>query len=214
MSHDINIPFAKLKRHRQSTGYFCGPAAMQMLLSIYDVTAGQSEIAKAGSSLDRVGRLGMSSEELARATHVLAPNLAFWVKRDSSLSDIEMIIKKHKVPVGIDWQGIFEEFEYGNELNIYADDSEEDDGSIGDQGHYVVVVDIDTKNGFIRLADPYGHYSGKDRFIPLDEFEERWWDDLSEKEGGIRKYTFESKLMFLVVPKNEMWPEELGMKSL
>lgn len=214
---DKKSPFENLKRFRQSTGYFCGPAVLQVLLSKFGIEASQPEIAKSGSSLSRVASLGMSVNEMAKAAHEVAPNLDFWVKRDSSLFDIEKIIKEHLYPVGVNWQGVFESFEYGNELNIEGDESEdeiEDDGSIGDQGHYCVITGIDLKEGYVRMIDPYGSYAEHDRFFSTEVFEERWWDDLMETEGGVNKYTFESRLMFVLTQKNEDFPRGLGMKKL
>ncbi len=215
---DNKNPFGKLKRFRQSTGYFCGPASLQILLSNFEVEASQAELAKAGSSLARTEKLGMSINELARAVHEVAPKLSFWVKRDSTLSDLEKIVKEHHYPVGVNWQGIFENFEYGNELNAEngdeAEDEIEDDGSIGDQGHYCVVTGVNLAEGYVRMIDPYGSYAGHDRFFSTEVFEERWWDDLMESEGGVNKYSFESRLMFLLVPKGVEFPRELGMREI
>ncbi len=210
---DKKTPFGNLKRFRQSTGYFCGPASLQILLSNFEVEASQAELAKAGSSLERAARIGMSVKELAKAVAMMAPDLSFWVKRDSSLSDLEKIVKEYGYPVGVNWQGVFENFEYSTDDEV-GEDEIEDDGSIGDQGHYCVVTGIDLAHGYVRMIDPYGSYAGQDRFFSTEVFEERWWDDLMENEGGVNKYSFESRLMFLLTPKDAEFPKELGMKEL
>lgn len=208
-----SIPFKKLKRFRQATGAYCGPAALQIMLSNFDVETRQIDIVKAGSTKAKVDRQGMSVRELAKAVKEVAPSLSFWTKHDSSLNDLKKMVIDHKYPVGVDWQGIFDEQEYENEDDDY---DAEDDGSIGDEGHYCVVTDINLEDGYIRLVDPYGSYSGRDRVLGVDTFQERWWDDLMEidKTGGLRKYTFESRLMFVLVPKGETFPKELGMEEL
>ena len=222
-----DVPFKKLKRYRQSTGAYCGPAALQIMLSNFDIEAKQIDIANAGSSVARVDRQGMSFRELAKAAKAIVPHLTFWYKHDSSLEDLKRVVVDYKYPVGVDWQGIFANFEYGTEINAPDDDNEdgdegedeeieEDDGSVGDEGHYCVVTDVNLEAGYLRLVDPYGSYSGRDRVLATEVFQERWWDDLMEidRVGGLRKYTFESRLMFTLVPKGETFPKELGMKEL
>ena len=210
------MPFKKLKRYRQSTGAYCGPASLQIVLSNFDIEISQIEIAGLGSSKEKVDRQGMSYVELAKAAHAIAPHLAFWYKKDSTLEDLKNIVVDFKYPVVVDWQGIFENFEYGTELNVETVETEEDDGSVGDEGHYCVVTDVNLEAGNIRLVDPYGSYSGRDRVMATETFQERWWDDLMEIDrlGGKRKYTFESRLMFALILIDEMFPLELGMSRL
>jgi len=84
--------------------------------------------------------------------------------------------------------------------------------AVGEQGHYCVAFEVNKKKGYLRFADPYGHYAGKDRFVAIWEFEERWWDDRIDR-GRNRKgtYVYENRLIFIVTQKGDRKPAELGM---
>src|SRR5258706_7186138 len=136
------------------------------------------------------------------------------VKREACLADLVRMGREYNYPVAVNWQGMFE---MANEYNLDSeigkqDQIEEPDGTIGDQGHYSVVIDVDTANNYIRIIDPYGHYAEKDRFFMIQEFLGRWWDDRMDYEpDGSKKYVYENRLMFVVLPKELRFPEELGM---
>jgi hypothetical protein len=218
------IPFRGLKRIKQETGSYCGPAVLQILLSHFGVNIDQEKIVDGANCRDTVMERGMSVDLLASAVKNLVPGMSFWVKRLSTLADLEKIITEYKLPVAVDWQGEFSSNDYskGDEVAGMLEKADEvvevaDTGETpkGDQGHYSVMSDISLVNGYVRVVDPYGHYAGQDRFFASSDFFARWWDDrLDYLPGGGKKYIFEDKLMFLVLPANLRWPEELGMREM
>lgn len=120
---------------------------------------------------------------------------AYKYKENASLSDLQHIVKEYGFPIGVEWQGVFYE------------DSDEDDG------HYSVVTYVDTVNNIIMLSDPYRRFAGSDRTFHIMEFDHRWWDEneITDQETG-RKYTVrEEHMMFVVTPKEAIFPEQMGM---
>jgi len=207
------LPQDGMARVRQLNNSYCGPATLQIRLQHYGIETDQEKLVAAGSSRAHVLGCGMSLEMLARAVRNLYPNMALWAKRDASLSDIEAMVREYNYPVGVDWQGVFE-------TDDYADLPEETDvePSIespllkGEAGHYSVVVDVDRANDNIRITNPYGNYSQEDQFFRVQDFLNRWWDDRMDLEAdGRRKYIYENRLMFVVVPREVEAPAELGM---
>ena len=87
--------------------------------------------------------------------------------------------------------------------------------AVGEQGHYCVALEVNKKKGYLRFADPYGHYAGKDRFVALWEFEERWWDDRIGKDArGKKIYVLEKRLIFVVAKKGDQKPAKFGMVEI
>lgn len=204
-----------LERVRQENGSYCGPAVVKILLSHYGIEVTQEEIVNAGSTREHAIVNGMSLEKLADAVKKTHPEMSLWVKRNASLYDLEKMVRVFNYPVVVNWQGIFElDDEYEEGLSNVA--SEFDDPMLkGDQGHYCVVIDVDRSNNHIRMMDPYGHYSERDRFIEVQEFMNRWWDDRMDKNpDGSKKYVYENRLMFVIVPKGVRVPESLGMEEV
>jgi hypothetical protein len=208
----------KLGRVRQLNNSYCGPAALSIILQHYGIEEDQEKIVAAASTREFVIQHGMSIEKLGLAVRNLYPEKRLWVKRDSSLSDVERMVREFNYPVGVNWQGIFETNDYEEDPEIPSDPPEEDDPNHickGDAGHYSVVVDVDRANDNVRITDPYGNFSGEDRFVQVQDFLNRWWDDrMDVLSDGTRKYVFENRLMYVVVPVNVRLPEELGMTEL
>jgi hypothetical protein len=178
------LPFRALSRVRQLSSSHCGPASLQILLSHFGITAHQEEIVEAGGVRETIVKRGMSVAQLARAVRNIDPRMSLWVKRESTLSDLVKMVREYNYPVAINWQGVFEQG--GEYESVDEDDNGEDDGTLGDQGHYSVIIDVDTANNYIRIVDPYGHYAGKDRFFMIQEFLGRWWDDRMDYEADVR----------------------------
>ena len=206
--------YDKLKRVRMINGSYCGPATLEILMSHFGIETNQDDIASSGVSIAHARKNGMSIENLAKAVRKLFPDYVLWVKREASLHDIERMVREFNYPVGIDWQGFFEEDEY--EAFPPDEFDEPDDPMLkGDEGHYSVVIDIDRSNNQIRLMDPYGSYAKRDRLFEVNYFFNRWWDDRMDKNpDGSKKYVYENRLMFVVLPKNIRLPEILGMTEL
>jgi RimJ/RimL family protein N-acetyltransferase len=213
ISNDLKY-FDKLKRVKQINGTYCAPASIEIMMSHFGIEANQDEIAECGISAAHARKNGMSIESMAKAIKTLYPEFSLWVKRESSLHDIEKMVREFNYPVGVDWQGYFEENEYES-LPPDEYDVPDDPMLKGDEGHYSVVIDIDRGNNQIRLIDPYGHYSENDRYFGIEDFDNRWWDDRMDKNpDGSKKYVFENKLMFVIVPRSVRVPEVLGMVEL
>jgi len=195
-----------IKRVRQITSAHCGPAVIEMLLSHFGVEVSQDDVTKAVGAEKRIKDYGMSVLELIMAVKKLAPDMVFWYKNDSSITELMEIVRRYNYPVGINWQGIFEDDDYG-------DGGFEYDGEDDDEGHYSVVTDIDTLHNFIRISDPYGHYSESDRLFSIVEFEKRWWDEGYEYNPLTKKqeYFKTNRLMFLILPASITFPQNLGM---
>ncbi len=213
---DVLVSDIKLGRVRQLNGSYCGPSVLQILLSHFGIQADQESIVEAGASRKHVIENGMSVELLAKAVNTLYPEMSLWVKRDGTLDDLERMVRQYNYPVGIDWQGIFESSDYETGItNVEETVAIEDSACRGDDGHYCVVVDVDRGSNKIRMMDPYGHYAEHDRYFEMDEFLNRWWDDRTDNlPDGSKKYIFERRLMFVVVPKSVRIPEVLGMVEI
>lgn len=207
------------KRVRQKTGSYCGPAVFEMLVSSYGLDLDQESLVDAGEARSTIMKVGMQLPKLAQGLSKLYPDLRVWKKNDAKIGDLTTILTKGYV-VAVDWQGVFDGDEYG-------DDEEEGrwEGLLekfsglpelkGTQGHYSVVLEVNEKKGYVKMADPYGHFAGKDRFISIWEFEDRWWDDAIERnDTGRKKYVFENREMFIVAKKEDELPEKLGMERV
>lgn len=210
------------KRIRQETGSYCGPAVFEMLVSAHGLDLDQERMVEACNASETVMKEGIPLIGLAKGLNKLFPELIVWQKAYSSLADMEVLVAKG-YPVGFDWQGIFTANEYGDEIWSTKDkvgawwkrEIKGEPVENGDQGHYCIAFELDLKKGFLRFADPYGHYAGKDRFVSTWEFEERWWDDrIDQDKKGKKIYVLESRLMFLVAKKGDKFPESLGMEKI
>lgn len=208
----------KFLRAKQKTGSYCGPAVFQMLVSVFGLDLDQEAMVDASGARNSVMKVGITLEALAKGLKRLYPELVVWMKMGSKIEEMEELVKKGYL-VAVDWQGVFTEDEYG-------DDEEDRWGDWwsqvtrtpslkGTQGHYCVVLEVNRKKGYLKLADPYGHYAGQNRFIAIWEFLERWWDDkLVTDARGRKQYVYEGKLMFVVTKKSDGFPASLGLKRV
>lgn len=216
-----DIKSKDFSRSRQETGSFCGPCVMQMLVSRLGKQIDQFALSDAYADRKIVMREGIALDGLAKALRKLLPDLQVWQKYNSSFQDIKEMLDRG-IPVGFDWQGIFDRDEYGDEYwNLQREwrkKWEEIRGVPqleGDQGHYCIALEIDPEKGYLRFADPYGHYAGKDRFVALWELEERWWDDkLGKDEHGKVTRVIEERLIFVVTEKDDETPLKVGMERI
>lgn len=122
-------------------------------------------------------------------------NFTFWKKEEATVGDLDKIVNKYKVPVGVEWQGVF-----------YEDEE-------GDNGHYCVITEVNKGKGYLKLADPYKKFAGLDRKFRISDFEKRWWDsnEVAIPYSKIKKLVYDRKLMFLITSKKETFPRSLGM---
>ncbi|MBI3337360.1 MAG: C39 family peptidase [Candidatus Staskawiczbacteria bacterium] len=142
--------FLKVKPFRETSGGYCGPASLKILLSYYGLNKTEKELAK----LCRTKKdLGTSNEGIKNAAEKLGFKVK--IKTESSFKDIEIWLKKG-VPVIVDW------FTRGR--------ADYNDSEVAD-GHYSVVAGLDGK--FIYLQDPE---LGKIRKIKREDFMIVWFD--------------------------------------
>jgi predicted double-glycine peptidase len=188
--------FSQMQRVKQITSYHCGPAVVKMLASCQGVAVKQADIVAAAGIGRRLKIYGMTVAEMGRAVNRLWPQLQLWSKDNASLKELQELVNAYGQPVGVEWQGVFEEYE--------------DE----DNGHYAVVVQIDMANNVILLADPFKKYAGKDRRFSIIDFEHRWWDtnEIIDSRTGKHKLMKDYHMMFIVTPKGATFPEILGME--
>lgn len=191
----LNPFFPMMRRVEQRTSSHCAPAVLEMLSSFVGREVNQDAFVEAAGVADKLQTYGMTVDEMGRATTQLLPDFQFWYKHHSTLSELTEIVKVHKYPVGVEWQGVF-----------YEDADE-------DNGHYSIVTHIDTINNIIVLADPYKRFAGSDRSFHILEFEERWWDEneIIDQWSGRHNIVRDEHTMFLITPKQIYFPEILGM---
>ncbi|HEX8923960.1 MAG TPA: C39 family peptidase [Patescibacteria group bacterium] len=201
-----NFAFPELTRIRQENSSYCGPAVIQMLLDFLGYPITQDDFVAAADIGGRIQAYGTTIDDMVRAVKVLFPNLQFWYKFNSSLTDISKVVNVYGYPVGVEWQGVFD----------YPDDDEDDDTDDyedDDPGHYSVVTHIDTSQNMVMIADPERHYAGSDRRFTILSFEHRWWD-INEIIDPITHHTRqvdENHAMFIITPKDALFPLDLNM---
>ena len=184
-----------MKRAVQITSSHCGPAVLEMLTSFLGYDIDQSAFVSAAGVEYRIRDYGMTIDELADAIKQTAPDLVFWYKKNSSITELKQVVNVHKFPAGVEWQGVFQE--------------DEDD----DNGHYSVVTHVDNDHGTIHISDPYIKYAGTDRIFGIHLFEKRWWDvnEVRDHETGQLKHIADDRTMFVITPSHIHFPSDLGM---
>jgi hypothetical protein len=197
---NFNVP-----RFKQISEAHCGPAVIQMLLSNLGVEVTQEQVAVSGEAAERIELHGMRVDQLALAASRLAPDLQFWYKVRSSLEELISLIVDYHYPVGVEWQGLFEG----------SDDEDDDDSETGDDdyGHYSIITHVNRDKQQFIIADPYKTYISQARVFTWQEFEQRWWDfnEITDPSTGQEKLVEDFHMMFIITPKEEAFPRELGM---
>ena len=193
--------FSRLRRIEQISESHCGPAVIQMLLENIGVSATQEAITEAAGAASTIDEHGTRVDQLARAVRTLAPGARLWCKEKASLADVRYVLDEQKYPVGVEWQGLFDE-----------DEDEFDD----DYGHYSVISHIDLAKGELIVVDPYKDFADQDRILKISVFQKRWWDDNEVKDALTGKVTYkrDEQLFFVVAPVDEPFPAELQMAAI
>jgi len=170
-----------------------------MLLENIGVNASQQEITEAAGATLTIETHGTRVDQLAKAVQQLVPIARLWYKEKASLDNILYVLEEAKYPVGVEWQGLFEDM----------DDDEED------YGHYSIVAHIDQTKGELIVVDPYKDYIDQNRIIRINKFLERWWDfnEVKDPQTGEKTFKKDEQLFFVVVPLAVTFPAELGMQS-
>lgn len=198
---DYHIP-----QFTQISESHCGPAVIQMLLSNLGIDVSQEAVAEAGGATALIELNGMRVDQLGQAVYSLAPQVRFWYKDHSTLDELSMIVSHYRFPVGVEWQGLFEDFD--------DEEDEEDEDSDDDYGHYSIITHIDRRRRQLIIADPYKDYISQDRIFSFREFEERWWDtnEVINPKTGRPHLVEDYHMMFIITPKRTTFPLKLGMK--
>lgn len=192
-----------LPQYTQISESHCGPAVTQMLLSFLGTSVSQEAVAELGGAKDLIELNGMRVDQLALAVHKLAPQYFFWFKEHSTLTELTAIIRQHGYPVGVEWQGVFDDLE---------EDEEEDDDD--DYGHYSVVIQVYPRKKELVIADPYKDYISQARVFSFQEFDQRWYDynEIVDPKTGKAYLKKDDHMMFLITPLEEMFPLKFGME--
>ena len=188
--------FPNMARVKQITAYHCGPAVLVSLFSYLGIKISQKSIVASLRAQNKIKQYGLNMKDLARAAGFVGKGaFTFWKKSGGKMTDLDLIINKYKYPVGVEWQGVF-----------YEDEDE-------DNGHYSIVTAIDKAKNTLRMADSYPKFAGVDRGFRIKDFIDRWWDSNEVSVSGTTKKRtiYDSKMMFVIVPKGESWPKKLGM---
>lgn len=190
--------FDRLRWIEQITENHCGPAVIQMLLENIGVNASQEEITEAAGATLTIAMHGTRVDQLARAVNQIAPEAVLWYKEKATSANLEFVLDSCKFPVGVEWQGLF-------------DDVDEED----DYGHYSIISHMDKLKDELIIVDPYKDFVDQNRIIKMSLFLRRWWDynEVQDPQTGERVFKKDEELFFVVAPRTTSFPAELGMQS-
>jgi len=132
--------------YEQSREGYCGPACLKMVLAYYQIDKSEEELVDLTSCTERHGA---TSEGILEAAQYCG--LEGMIRDHSTLENIREMVNEREVPVIVDW---------------FSMTPRE-----GGDGHYSVVIGLDTSN--IYLIDPEG---GKERAIKRNIFRRHWFD--------------------------------------
>jgi ABC-type bacteriocin/lantibiotic exporter with double-glycine peptidase domain len=191
--------FSRLRRIEQISENHCGPAVIQMLLENLGVNATQEEITEAAGATFTIETHGTRVDQLAKAVKQLAPIAKLWYKEKASPEDLEYVLNICKFPVGVEWQGLFDDM----------DDEDED------YGHYSIIANIDKTKDEIIIVDPYKDFVDQNRIVKMSTFLNRWWDfnEVKDLETGEKTFKKDEQLFFVVAPLSVTFPDELQMQA-
>lgn len=191
--------FSRLRRIEQITENHCGPAVIQMLLENIGVNATQEEITEAAGATQTITAYGTRVDQLAKAVQQLAPIAKLWYKEKARIEDLEYVLDECKFPVGVEWQGLFDDM----------------DGDDEDYGHYSIISHIDKAKDELIVVDPYKDFVDQSRIVKMSLFLNRWWDfnEVKDLQTGEKVLKKDEQLFFVVVPLSVIFPIELGMQS-
>lgn len=210
-------------RFMQISESHCGPAVTQMLLSNLGFEISQEQIAEAGGAANLIAMQGMRVDQLALAVHRLVPDMVFYYKDRASLDDLVRIVIDYRHPVGVEWQGVFEDEEEATEPNGVAEhhtllagpsgllpDSETEDN---DYGHYSLVTQAYRRKRQLIIADPYKDYFSQARIFDFDVFEKRWYDfnEAIDPLTGQPRTVEDYHMLFVITRRSVTFPRRLGM---
>src|SRR3989339_107563 len=194
----------KIRTIQQISENHCGPAVVQMLLENIGIETTQELITKAGGSNESMlDRYGMRVDQFAKAVFVIAPTASLWTKEKATVNDIKKLLEVYDHPVGIEWQGLFE-------------DSLEEEDPDEDYGHYSIVSHVDEETGNLIIVDPYKYFEDRNRIVSNKIFVKRWWDNNAYMDEVTckLKHKKDVRLLFIIADNSETFPEELGLTKV
>lgn len=171
-----------------------------MLLDNAGTEASQEEITEAAGAAATIEEQGTRVDQLAQSVKTLAPHLVLYYKDHASIEDIRSLLFDFNLPVGVEWQGIFE-------------DEEEEEGE-EDFGHYSIIIHLDEKRGELIIVDPYRNYVERDRIISTEEFQKRWWDsnEFTDSVTGRKKIIKDTRLLFVITSPDSTLEKKMGLR--
>jgi hypothetical protein len=172
-----------------------------MLLAHRGVAANQERLTELAEIGATISVHGARVDQLARAVERLREGVCLWHKAEATVDDLVEVVRRRRIPAGVEWQGFFEDRE------------EDEDFDEGDYGHYSIVTGIDARRGRITLRDPYPQFCAADRVFDLDWFVGRWWDvNLVAVPPAKRLRPVEDRrMLFVITGDRARFPAALGM---
>ncbi len=200
--------FPHMRRVCQINEYYCGPAVLDMLVSVYGLQFDQEAVVDAAKVRDRIKEKGMLLSEMGVALRALAPHYRFWFKRNSTVGELSSLVNTYHLPVGVEWQGIFDQVtdeDYKKSGYEQGDD---------DAGHYSVITGIDVAENWLTLANPFMNKGVDDQYTIL-EFKRRWWDinEITDPATKMVREVDDYHALFVVTKADDGTPELFGMTS-
>ena len=201
----------------------CGPAVIQMMLSYLGIDVSQEQVAEAGGATSLIELNGMRVDQLAQAVHHLAPKVLFYVREYCTLDQLVRIVRDYHFPVGVEWQGVFEDEEAAvmdraNQVYHSARQGQKElmpgnETEDSDYGHYSLVIRVDRRRKELIIADPYKDFFSQARIFHFEVFDRRWYDynEIPDPITGKPVIKKDDHLMFVVVPRNVLFPLRIGM---
>lgn len=200
----------------------CGPAVIQMLLSNIGIEVTQEDVAEAGGASSLIELNGMRVDQLALAVSRLAPQAVFYYKDHSTIDELTRIVIDYRTPVGVEWQGLFDDEEEEDDDDDF-DDTDESEGAVmedsetedEDYGHYSLIVQAYRRRRQLIIADPYKDYFSQTRVFDFGTFEKRWYDfnEVPDPISGTPMLVEDRNMMFIVVRRNALFPRRMGMRT-
>lgn len=174
----------------------CGPAVLHMLLSHIGISVNQRTFTKAARAVHTIAKHGIHVGHMTRAINTLKLDAIIWYKLSATVTDIRVLLETYGYPVGVQWQGLFED--------------DEDDFDY-DYGHYSVVTRVGKRD--LVIVDPYKDYAKRDRVIRIATFLKRWWDEntIRDPASGKKHKIKDAHLLFVVTPPSTTFPRSLGL---
>ena len=154
---------------RQSQDYSCGAAALQAVLNYWGTDSREGELI---DLMNTTPESGTTPEAIVTAASSFGYQVT--MKENLTLKDLKESISS-KVPVIIAAQAWNGEYVNGTWVSIPTDWS-----SQWADGHYMVVIGVDSRN--VYLEDPA--MLGTRGVIPADEFLERWHDSSGDTKSA------------------------------